>query len=403
MNRSQSARHSTMHRGMRAVMRRPLVVLGLCAALAAAPLASQAQSALTVQQKSDKLIESHQQSIGKRAHKQFYSPTRWDLSDLPEYKPQQQVSGVIKIGLAKYLRRGTVMSQWEEAFRKHQPGVTFEHSNYTLQTGLVDIVQQRGYDFGEWQQAMFEQGIYPLEIEMATGSFNVPGWTPALAIFVNKDNPIKGLTIPQLDGIFGGPRAGGWDRIVWNPAVARGKEGNIRRWGQLGLGGEWADQEIHANGRPMKYHIQLYFERKVFGGGSIWNENVREWPHVLQEDGTRALSSVSMVGAVGKDRYGIVYADLGSLIPEVKYLPIAAKQGGPFVELTLDTLHDRSYPLAMEIYLYVQQEKGKALDPKIKEFLRFVLSREGQQAIQNDAKWIPLNKKVLGEQLKKLD
>ncbi len=370
---------------------------------ALSPTAAHGQSTLTTQQKADKLIESHLASIGKRAHKQFYDPNRWDLGDIPVYKPEEQVKGVIRIGLAKYLRKGTVMTQWEEAFKKYHPGITFEHSDQTLSTGLVDIVQQRGYDFGEWQQAMLEQGVFPLEIEMATGAYNVPGWTPALAIFVNKSNPVEGLSLKQLDGIFGGPRAGGWDRIVWNPAVARGKEGNIRTWGQAGLGGEWANREISVNGRPLKYHIQLYFERKVFNGGSIWNENVREWPHVLQEDGTRALSSVSMVGAVAKDPAGIVYADLGSDMPEVKLLPISKTDGGPFVPLTLDTLHDRTYPLFMEIYLYAQRPKGKPVDPKVREFLRFVLSREGQQAVQNDAKWIPLQKSTIDAQLKKVD
>lgn len=381
----------------------PMRALYAAMAMLVLPLAASAQSSLTTQQKADKLIEAHNVSVGKRAHQKFYDPNRWNLDNLASYKPEQKVSGVIKIGLAKYLRKGTVMSQWEAEFRKHHPGITFEHSDYTMQTGLVDIVQQRGFDFGEWQQSMFAQGTFPYEIEMATGSYNVPGWTPALTIFVNKDNPIKGLSLPQLDGIFGGPRAGGWDRIVWNPAVARGKEGNIRNWGQLGLTGKWADHEINANGRPQKYHIQLYLERKVFNGGSVWNENVREWPHILQEDGTRALSSVSMVGAVAKDPFGIVYADLGSDMPGVKHLPLAKKTGEPFVELSLDTLYDRTYPLYMEIYLYAMRHKDKPMDPKIKEFMRFVLSREGQQAIQNDAKWIPLNKAAVDAQLIKLD
>lgn len=371
------------------------------------PVAAQANAPsdpkLTNQQEATKLVDSHFESVGKRAHQQFYDPHRWNLSDLPEYKAESQVSGVIKIGLAAYLRKGTVLKQWQEAFKKLQPGVRFEDSDYELSTGLVDLVQQRGFDFGEWQQSMFEQGVFPLEVEMATGSYDVPGWTPALTIFVNEANPIKGLTLRQLDGIFGGPRDGGFNRLSWDTSVARGRDGNIRNWGQLGLSGDWAQHEIVTNGRPLKYHIQLYFERKVFGGGSIWNENIHEWPHVLQSDGTRKLSSVSMVGAVANDKYGIVYADMGSMMKGVKRLPIALDDHHPMVEVGLDSLHDRTYPLYMEIYLYALQKKGEPLKPAVREFLKFVLSRDGQQAVANDAKWIPLTQDVLDKQLRKVN
>lgn len=357
----------------------------------------------TTETTAQKLKAQHLVSVGSRAHKRFYAPDRWNLSDLPAYQPTRAVSGTIRIGKAKYLRTGTVMEQWAAEFTKHHPQIRFEHSEHGLATGLVDLVQQRGYTFSEWQEAMLVQGTYPLEIEMATGSFNVPGWTPAFAIFVNKGNPIEHLSVHQLDGIFGGPRRGGFDKTVWNPAAARGREENIRTWGQLGLGGDWAGREIVPNGRPLKYHIQLYFERKVFNGGSIWNENLREWAHELQSDGTRALSSMSMVGAVGQDPYGIAYADLASNIPEVKYLPIIPDGGTEPVPLTLDNLRERSYPLFLEVYLYANRAEGKPLDPKINEFLRFVLSREGQQAIQNDAKWLPLTRDVVDAQRAKLD
>lgn len=376
-----------------------LVTAVLGVVLSGGARATEDQTEATAQ----KLKQQHLKSVGSRAHKRFYAPDRWDLSDLPVYQPSRSVSGTIRIGKAKYLRTGTVMEQWAAAFTRHHPQVRFEHSEHGLSTGLVDVVQQRGYTFGEWQEAMLVQGSYPLEIEMATGSHDVPGWTPAFAVFVNERNPIKHLSVRQLDGIFGGPRRGGFDKTVWNPAAARGRDQNIRTWGQLGLGGEWANKEIVPNGRPLKYHIQLYFERKVFNGGSIWNENLREWAHELKSDGTRALSSMSMVGAVAQDPYGIVYADLGSNIPGVKYLPIIPDGSTEPVPLTLDNLRERRYPLYLEVYLYVNREEGKPLDPKIDEFLRFVLSRDGQQAIQDDAKWLPLTRSVLDAQRAKLD
>lgn len=380
-----------------------LTAATLATALVAALLAPVTARAADTEDTAQKLKQQHLKSVGSRANKQFYDPARFDLSALPSYEPTRQVSGTIRIGKAKYLRTGSVMEQWAAEFTKHHPGITFEHSEHGLATGLVDLVQQRGYTFGEWQEAMLVRGTYPLEIEMATGAYDVPGWTPAFAIFVNKENPIESLSIPQLDGIFAGPRRGGFDKTVWNPASARGRDKNIRTWGQLGLDGDWKTAEIVPNGRPLKYHIQLYFERKVFGGGSIWNENLQEWAHELKTDGSRSLSSVSMVGAVGADKRGIVYADLASNIPEVKVLPIAKETGGTPVTLSLDTLQDRSYPLFLEVYLYANRDEGKPLDPKVDEFLRFVLSREGQQAIANDAKWLPLTRSVVDAQRAKLD
>lgn len=378
-----------------------LLAAALAVALPAA--ASEPRSDRDLQRAADQLTQDHLRSVNRRSKQQFYPADQWDLSDLPDYTPQESVSGPIRVGKAKYLRLSTVMSQWEDEFRKHHPEVVFEHSERDLVTGLVDIVQQRGFTFAEWQQSQLVQGRYPLEIEMSTGSFDVPGYLPAFAIFVNRDNPIEGLSIAQLDGIFGGARTGGFNRHVWNAAAARGREHNIRTWGQAGLGGDWADKEITVNGRPLKYHIQLYFERKVFDGGSIWNENKREWAHQLQPDGTRALSSVTMVGAVGEDRYGIVYADLASNIPEVRYVPIAPRGGGDHVELTLDNVRERKYPLYLENYLYVHQQEDGSLSPQVREFLRYVLSRQGQQAIQNDGKWLPLTAEVVEEQLGKIE
>jgi len=389
------------------LMKRPAAcVIGIVTLLACASAYSATVQTGTggrdVQRAAEQLVADHLRSVNSRSRRQFYPSDQWDLSDLPEYRPEQQVSGSIRIGKAKYLRLSSVMEQWQSEFSKLHPEVVFEHSTYDLVTGLVDIVQQRGFTFAEWQASQLEHGRYPLEIEMSTGAYDVPGYLPALAIFVNRDNPVQGLTIEQLDGIFGGARSGGFIRHVWNPDAARGRDQNIRTWGQLGLGGEWKDHEINVNGRPLKYHIQLYFERKVFDGGSIWNENKREWAHQLKPDGTRALSSVSMVGAVGQDRYGIVYADLGSDIPEVKRVPIAPRGSREFVELTLDNVRERRYPLFLENYLYVLQNSNGSLRPEVREFLHYVLSRQGQQVIQNDGKWLPLTASVLEIQRAKL-
>jgi len=106
----------------------------------------------------------------------------------------------------------------------------------------------------------------PHEIVMATGSYNLSGWTFALVVFVNEKNPIAQLTLEQLDGIFGAQREGGWDFNSWDPSAARGAEKNIRTWGQLGLTGEWADKPINVYGYTLNYHFPRDFAEKVFNG-----------------------------------------------------------------------------------------------------------------------------------------
>lgn len=351
--------------------------------------------------KADQLRAAHLASVGGRAHKSFYPEDKWDLSDMPVYEADKQLSGTIRIG-GKYLTTGRVLDSWIEDFQVLHPGVKFEVVDQTLDSGLIDIIQKRGFTWSELHAFQAKFGYYPLEIEMATGSYNVPGWTPAFAIFVNEDNPIESLSIEQLDGMFGGPRRGGWIGTVWNPDAARGPEENIRTWGEAGLTGDWADREIIPSGRPLKYHIQLYFERKVFDGGSIWNENLREFAHELQPDGTRRLSSVMIVESVRDNLGGISYADLGSMMDGVRYIPITPEGADEAVPLTLDTLRSREYPLFLEVYLYANKNPEKRLRPEVEAFLEFALSRQGQEAIQDDGKWLPLPAEVAAEQRAKL-
>ena len=348
---------------------------------------------------------AHNNATGARSNRTYYSRV-WDLSDIPSYTPGQQVSGTLRIS-GGYLVLGSVAQAWKKAFAKYQPGLTIE----ATAAGAL-VLDQTDIQTGPRMADRFDElsayeaaKKHPVfEINWATGSYDVPGWSPAIAIFVQKDNPLKQLTVAQLDGIFGGARRGGWTGTSWHTDVARGPERNIRTWGDLGLTGEWADKPIHVYGRPLRnYNIQRNFEREVLRGGDLWNDNLREYAHEVNPDGTRYISSVEMVKDLGKDKYGIAFSDLGSLIPEVKLVSVAPGDHGPYVELTLETLRQRTYPLFLAQWAEVNCEPGKPLDPKLKEFLRFMLSREGQQAIQEDGKWLPLPASEAIAQLKKLD
>jgi phosphate transport system substrate-binding protein len=231
----------------------------------------------------------------------------------------------------------------------------------------------------------------------------VPGWNYALAIIVNKNNPISKLTIEQLDGIFGTERDGSYDGTTWRTDVARGPEKNIRTWGKLGLTGDWADKRINVYGDNLRYHIPRTFERLVFQGGDKWNEQLHEYANFKNPDGTNTLEAQQVIDAVTKDPYGIGYSTVAYLTPQIKALAIAPRGSDKYVELNLETLRSHAYPLFDEVYFYIDREPGKPVDPKVKEFLRYVLSREGQDSVQRDAKYLPLTAEIVRAQLKKLE
>jgi len=241
----------------------------------------------------------------------------------------------------------------------------------------------------------------PLEITVATGSYDVPGWQPAFGIVVHRDNPLTGLTMAQLDGIFGAERLGGWEGTSWHPEYARGPEKNIRTWGQVGLAGEWKDAPINVYGLNLRYHQATEISDRILKGSDKWNERLRIYANFVTPDGKLGRTLVS---DLAKDRQGIAYvaAPTRNLPPELKVLALAEKANGPYVTYTIETLRDRTYPFFDEIYMYVDRPAGK-MDPKVREYLRFILSREGQAEIMRDGKYLPLTAKVARDQLKKLE
>ncbi len=379
-----------------------LLVLLAARAIAALGAPAQQRGGLEVQRGRD-------ERIGARGAKTYYSK-RWDLSDLPQYQPEQQVSGTIRVWGSGYFAQGSLGKYWEEGFRRHQAAVTFDYHLQApalaipaLCVGMSDLSPSRHITFDE--TLMFERVFSrdPVEISMVTGSLNVPGWNYALGIFVHKDNPISRLTVKQLDGIFGTERDGGYDGTTWRTDIARGAADNIRTWGQLGLTGVWAGARIHVYGDNLRYHIPRTFERLVFQGGDKWNEELHEYANFKNADGTNTLEAQEVIDAIAKDPYGIGYSSVAYLTPQTKAVAIAPRSGGDYVELNLDNLRSRRYPLFDQVYFYLNRVPGKPVDPKVKEFLRYVLSREGQDAVQRDAKYLPLTWEVVREQLKKLE
>lgn len=380
--------------------RRAALALVLAGASAAA-LAQKAFDPLEMQQARIKTVTS-------KGHKVWYT-NQFDLSALPDYVPHEQVSGVIRQWGNNYIGDSTLGKRWEDAFRKYHPGVEFK-DNLTssvnafpgLITGAADIGQMgREVLWDELQGYQRQFSSKPLEITIATGSYNVPGWTFALGVFVNKDNPLSKLSLEQIDGIFGAARTGGWKGLEWDTSVARGADKNIRTWGQLGLKGEWADKPIHVYGYTPQFHFPDEISKKVLGGSTKWNENIKEYVNAARPDGSLALAGDLFMADLAKDKYGIAYTGIAHAKPGTHALALSRDANSPAVDLTIENVQARSYPLIRDVYAYVHSEKP--MDPKVKEFMRFILSKQGQEAVMADGKYLPLTADAVREQLKKLD
>jgi phosphate transport system substrate-binding protein len=338
-----------------------------------------------------------------------YPAGKFDLSGLPSYKPQQQVTGVIRMTGSNYIADSHVGENWVAAFKKFQPGVTFEFNLKTPSAAVYALFLNAG-DVDPSRKMTFEDLLAyeratnsdPVEIGFATGSYDVPGWSPAFGIFVNKENPISQLSVAQLEGIFGAERTGAWEGTSWHPERARTVAQNIRTWGQLGLTGEWANKPIHVYGVNLRYHQAIRFEDQVMHGSAKWNPALLEYANYGKPDGTLAIGASMMVEDLAKDPYGICYSEVNFTVENTKTVALAPGDTKNYVPLTRETVQNRTYPLYDTVYLYANGSPDKPMDPKVKEFLRFVLSREGQEAIAKDGKYLPLTKEAVDEQLKKL-
>jgi phosphate transport system substrate-binding protein len=335
---------------------------------------------------------------------------QYDLSGLSPYHDEtdpQQLHGVIRIHGTELTQH--LIHQWEDAFLKLHPLVRF--GDYMLPSGFSGLcagtadINVMGHTAWRSDLKAFEEtfGYDPFEVMFATGGFNLrKGNTPAAIIFVNKDNPLRQLSLRQLDGIFGAQRTGGWNGTHWSTASARGPEGDIRTWGQLGLTGDWKDKPIQLYGidATLSNWLEL-IQRVVFKGGDKWNPAMNE----IVRGGVEIPADAQIVSSVASDRYGIGF-NLMRVVeknPGVKSLAIGAQDQGPYIRPTAESCYQRTYPLVNAVYLYLNRPPGKPLDPRLKEFLKFVLSREGQQIVVDDGMFIPLNPEAALKELRKLD
>jgi phosphate transport system substrate-binding protein len=321
------------------------------------------------------------------------------LNSLPSYRPRRQVSGTIRIWGHRNQPHdftGGLVKRWEESFRKYQPEVTFEtqlRGNASAIGGLYTMAADVAFMSREiWpiETDGFEQGLgyKPFSVEVATGSLANPNQDFALVIFVHRDNPLSRMTLAQLDAIFGADHRRGLK--------------SISAWGDLGLRGEWEDKPVDLYGFAIDSDFSQFFEQAVLNGSRKWNCKLREFTDTKNPDGSRLDAGRQILDALAKDRYGIAISGLAYGNASVKPIAIGSDKGGPYYLATPGTLIDRKYPLARTPYLFVRRAPGQPIDPKIDEFLHFVLSREGQEGVIRDGGYLPLNGDAVRRQREKL-
>jgi phosphate transport system substrate-binding protein len=326
------------------------------------------------------------------------------VSALPEYRPEVQASGLLRSWGNPQM--GRLMKLWQAGFHRYQPQVQFWDDlkgTSTASSGLSQCVADLALmgrqiftfeDYSTYRRSL----MLPVEIEVATGSVDVPFKSYALTVFVNRDNPLSRLTLQQLDGIFGAQRDGGWNDMRWNRAVARTAKENILTWGQLGLTGEWADKPVHPYGPPALYPGGFsFFQKRVLGGADTAAEDLREYTDPKE-----------MMRALSRDRYGIAYTGLCYRTAETKAVSLAETGSGPFLLPTRETVASRAYPLSRTIYIYFAPDTpggqpNPHVDPKIREFLRYILSRQGQEDVIREGDYLPLTAEEAARNRRHLD
>ena len=280
---------------------------------------------------------------------------------------------------------------WTKIYRKQYPRLSLTLDLRASGAGGPGLASGRGQlapvgrEMFPAERKLFVDkfGYEPLEIKVATGSVGSLGKTATSVILVDKSNPLDCLSLPQLDAIYSKTRKLGYK--------------TVNTWGDLGLGGEWANRPIHLYGLKAVNGIEQYFKAIAMDNGE-YKDNIE---FVKGKGFTHAFTVAAEMMADKPG--GLTYALLANVTPNVKVLKVAPTQGGTCYEPNVENVYSHKYPFSRYVYVYVNKAPGKPLEPKVKEFLKLVLSQEGQQVVADERVFIPLLPSVVKEELKKLD
>jgi phosphate transport system substrate-binding protein len=306
---------------------------------------------------------------------------------LPAYVPAVTVAGTLT-GVCGMDTLSAIMRGWNEAFRRYHPGaeIRLETKDPLGPEERIALGPRTAELFHPtYQEYEDAYGYEPFRIRFAQGAYVLKSHVSAIGVYVSQANPLTGLSLAQLDAIYSEERR-------------RGYPEPITTWGQLGLTGEWASQPIHVYGFYWRDDVTAYFRRLVMHdapfiagyqipGGAM----TRNTPTVAK----------GIMAAMAADPYGISFGNASYKTAAVKALALSDDRGvvGQF---TVNDLASGRYPLERSLYLYVNRPPGQPLDPLVKEFLTFVLSREGQQMIERDH-YLPLTSEMAAAERVKLN
>lgn len=303
---------------------------------------------------------------------------------LNPYHPPANESATIRIWGDRHL--DGLSRAWAAGYQAAHPGTAFAFQLLGNGTAMPALY------LGQADVALFGRDLIvtdvdgfahvrkydPLRIELATGGLATPGEAPALVLAVRRDNPLRELTLQQVDAIFSSQRRLG------APAA-------IRTWGQLGLTGEWADRPIRLYADDTQSMTALFFQRVALGDSRRMNwEHFTEFSDRRYPEGRVVTAAEQSAAALQSDQFGLAVTKASCLTPDLTALALGVGPGGTYYAPTLGNVASRSYPLARPIFACVDQPPGRPLDPRVRDFLRFLLSPEGQGIIERSSGYLSL-------------
>ncbi|MCV6637754.1 MAG: phosphate ABC transporter substrate-binding protein PstS family protein [Thiotrichaceae bacterium] len=295
-------------------------------------------------------------------------------SSLPDYTKVSGISGNLSSIGSDTL--ANLMTMWAEEFKKQYPSVNIQiqaAGSSTAPPGLTEGTS----NFGPMSRKMKDKEKQAFEEKFGYPPTALRVAIDQVAVYVNKDNPIEGLTIPQVDAIFSETRKCG------------GKS-DIKTWGDVGLTGEWANKPIQLYGRNSVSGTYGYFKKHALCKGD-YKKTVNEQP-----------GSASVVQSISSSLNGIGYSGIGYKTSGVKTIALAKKEGMPFIPATEEMAINGKFPLSRFLYVYVNKKPNESLPPLEKEFVKLIVSKIGQEIVVKDG-YVPLPAKVVEAELKKLD
>ncbi len=294
-------------------------------------------------------------------------------ADLPDYSPASGISGNLSSVGSDTL--ANLMTLWAEEFKRAYPNVNIQIQAAGSSTAPPALTEGTS-NIGPMSRPMKSKEIESFEKRHGYKPTAIPVAVDALAIFIHKDNPTTGMTIPEIDAIFSSTRKCRHDK-------------DISKWGDLGMAGNWKNQDIQIYGRNSVSGTYGYFKKKGLCKGDFKN-TVNEQP-----------GSASVVQSVSASINGIGYSGIGYKTSSVKTVPLAKKAGRAFIEANAENAVSGAYPLSRFLYVYVNKHPNKPLAPLEREFIKMVLSKIGQEVVVKDG-YIPLPARVVDRVLKGL-